>query len=192
MTKPNINNERFFLKLIEAGKLRVTKSGRAFNLVTGRELCKYKKHSFDYRKISWKDNITGSIKQIQLHRLIWAYFMGVPKNKDMVINHIDGNKQNCSLANLELVTNAINNRHARLNNLVYTPKGEDLFNAKFTDDDVISLRKQYALSKITAKQIRLSFHCSKPTVYNMLAGKSYSHIKTKYDNLCHNKLRELH
>jgi len=40
MAKPNLKNEKFFLRLIKDGKLKITKSGRAFNLVTGKELAK--------------------------------------------------------------------------------------------------------------------------------------------------------
>lgn len=47
-----------------------------------------------------------------IHRLmIWAFY-GVLTNRKMVCNHIDGNKLNNNLCNLELVTAGENVRHA--------------------------------------------------------------------------------
>lgn len=190
MAFSNLKNEKFFLSLIKQGKLKVTKDGRAFNLVTGRELSKARQCDC-YRKLSWQHPRTKKIKQIQLHRLIWAYFNGIPSDK-LVINHIDGNKQNCALENLELVSIAENNKHAFKNNLVYILKGEDKSNSIFSDDDVFYLRKLYATTNITIKDIASRFKCSKTSVYSMLKGKWYKHIKTKYDVLCLNKIKGAH
>jgi hypothetical protein len=108
--RANLSNERFFLRLIKAGRLRVTKSGRAFNEDTGKELAK---NSAGYRKLSWLDPDTGKIKQVQLHRIVWAAFKGVPDDPELEINHKDGIKQNCRLSNLELATSQQNNLHAK-------------------------------------------------------------------------------
>jgi hypothetical protein len=50
-------------------------------------------------------------KNYYVHRLVWEQFNG-PIPEGMVINHIDGNKKNNDLNNLELVTHAENIRHA--------------------------------------------------------------------------------
>ena len=47
-----------------------------------------------------------------LHRMLAIAFIPNPENKPE-INHIDGNKKNCSLDNLEWVTSRENNIHAR-------------------------------------------------------------------------------
>lgn len=185
----NVNNEKFFLSLIRKNKLKVTKDGRAYNLITGRELSKPRKCDC-YRKLSWQHPKTKKIIQIQLHRIVWAYFNGIP-DSSLVINHIDGNKQNCALSNLELVSVKENNYHARTNNLVYIPRGEERDNAKFSDDDVCYVRKLYAKNKfITVKDIAEKYNCSKCIVSAMLKGKYYSHIKTKYDRACIEKLQK--
>lgn len=177
MALANTNNEQFYLNLIQQGKLKVTKEGRAFNLITGREIGKIKQGCFGYRKLSWMDPTTRTIVHIQLHRLVWAYFNGIPQDNTLVINHIDGNKQNCNLSNLELVTPLANREHAYAHSLMHVQKGGDKVNAKFTDDDVIKLREEFALNNITVKQIMAMHNCSNVIVYNMLKGKSYSHIK---------------
>jgi hypothetical protein len=55
-----------------------------------------------------KNNIS---KRYMLHRLIAEAFIPNPQNKPQV-NHIDGNKQNNSISNLEWVTRLENVRHA--------------------------------------------------------------------------------
>lgn len=54
-----------------------------------------------------KNNIK---KQISIHRLVALTFIPNPENKKCV-NHIDGNKQNNILTNLEWVTNRENSAH---------------------------------------------------------------------------------
>jgi hypothetical protein len=186
MTIANINNEKFFLKLIREGKLKVTKDGRAFNLVTGRQIGN---QSYGYKKLSWQHPKTKKIIQIQLHRLVWAYFNGIP-DANLVLNHIDGNKQNCALSNLELVSVKENNKHAQKTGLVYIPKGEEKPNAIFSDEDVRELRKLFATNpNITCKQIALQYNCHVGSVSSMLKGVWYKHIVTKYDVRCKRKLK---
>lgn len=188
MTIANINNEKFFLRLIHQGKLKVTKDGRAYNLVTGRELSKARQ-CCGYRKLSWQHPRTKKIIQIQLHRIVWAYFNGIPDD-NLVLNHIDGNKQNCALSNLELVSVKENNRHAQRAGLVYIPKGEEKPNAIFSDADVRKLRKLFATDRsITCKQIALQYNCHVCSVSSMLKGQWYKHIVTKYDAQCKRKLK---
>jgi len=55
-------------------------------------------------------------KQYLLHRLIAKTFIPNPENKEQV-NHIDGNKQNCKLDNLEWMTCSQNSQHAHDNKL---------------------------------------------------------------------------
>lgn len=49
-------------------------------------------------------------KMLQVHRIIYAKFKG-PLERDLVINHIDGNGYNNNPSNLELVTQSKNNFH---------------------------------------------------------------------------------
>lgn len=53
------------------------------------------------------------------HRLVALSFLEKPDGKD-IVNHIDGNKSNCRLSNLEWVTAAENSRHAVDTGLIET------------------------------------------------------------------------
>lgn len=55
--------------------------------------------------------INGKAKRFRVHRLVAEAFIPNPDGKPYV-NHIDGNRQNNSIANLEWVTPAENTRHA--------------------------------------------------------------------------------
>lgn len=55
--------------------------------------------------------LTYKYKHLLIHRIIYRKFKGI-LDKDLVINHIDGNTQNNHITNLELVSQKINNLHS--------------------------------------------------------------------------------
>lgn len=64
----------------------------------------------DYRVDLWKD---GKPKCFKISRLVAFTFYGEDiNNKELTVNHIDGNWRNNKLENLELVSKAENIRHA--------------------------------------------------------------------------------
>nr|DAK26566.1 MAG TPA: homing endonuclease [Caudoviricetes sp.] len=71
----------------------------------------------------------GKIHQTTIHILVAKAFIPNPKNKPEV-NHIDGNKRNNTVENLEWVTRAENMHHARDTKLLMPPMGEKHFRSK--------------------------------------------------------------
>lgn len=87
-------------------RLQVTHTGK-HRFIRGKVL--KLNHSQEY--LSVELNADGKHKSYSVHRLIAAAFLPNPENKPTV-NHIDGNKLNNCVANLEWATWSENNLHA--------------------------------------------------------------------------------
>ena len=120
-----------------------------------------------YKKVSlWKNN---SRKYVYVHRLLAQLFIANPENKKE-INHIDGNKKNNSIENLEWCSVGENALHAY--KLGLKKSGELSPVSKLKNYEVDFMRAMYAdglkIQKIfNTYKHRVSF----TTVYNILKGK---------------------
>jgi hypothetical protein len=188
MAKANLENEAFFLDLIREGKLKITRDGRAFNLVTGREIAKEKPgvSANAYRKLSWQHPLSKRIVQVQLHRIVWARFRGIPDDPELIVNHRNGNTQNCGLSNLELTDDTGNNRHARDTGLVdiWLSQAENNSQSAFSNAQVRALRRKFAKRVIDVDYILGTYRVSRTTATWMLRGRTYSAIVTGYEKTC--------
>jgi len=121
----------------------------------------YKKRKTGYRfVILSKDNKS---KNFYVHKLVAQAFITNNKNKSQV-NHIDGNKLNNTVTNLEWCTPLENSRHAIAHNLV--PKGQDLSYSKLTLAQVNYIREQILNSYYRGMQKDLAnkFNVSTATI----------------------------
>lgn len=82
-------------------------------------------------------NKDGKRKSPRIHRLVAETFIPNPNNKPCV-NHIDGNKLNNKVKNLEWVTYSENNKHAHENGLLKSTSEWD----KLTEKDVHKICKR--------------------------------------------------
>lgn len=94
------------------GLYQVSDSGLVRNSRTGRVL-KFSTVN-GYHRVCLCQN--GKMTNLYVHRLVASAFIPNPENKSEV-NHIDGNKTNNSVANLEWATRIENQRHAWLTGL---------------------------------------------------------------------------
>lgn len=97
----------------------ISESGKVNN---GRKDLKTFQNQGGYECLKLTD-VGGNKKHFTLHRLVATHFIPNPENKPEV-NHLDGNKSNNSVDNLEWCTSSENKRHARDNGLkVYNKPG---------------------------------------------------------------------
>ena len=74
-----------------------------------------------------------------VHRIVAMVFIPNPDNKPQV-NHIDGNKQNNDISNLEWVTPEENMRHASRMGLLRPPQPQDTYRKrKFLDNGMVEV-----------------------------------------------------
>ena len=82
----------------------------------------------------------GKCKRFMIHRLVACTFIPT-SNKKLVVNHIDGNRKNNHVDNLEWCTQKQNIAHAI--SIGIGTIGERNGLSKFTNDEVRELRKMY-------------------------------------------------
>jgi hypothetical protein len=110
------------------------------------------------------------------HRVIWEYVNG-PIPEGMTINHIDGNKRNNKISNLECIPQAANNLHAYRTGLKvpYERGGSKNPAAKLTETEVIAIR-ELAAQGVSRKAIREKFGMSKYAIECVIKRKSWANI----------------
>jgi hypothetical protein len=104
-------------------KYRVSNKGRVKSFFFSEEgrILKQVEDNNGYLRISLT-NDNRERKTYKVHRLVGKAFIPNPYNKPE-INHIDCNKKNNKVENLEWVTSKENMRHAYNEGLLYTPQG---------------------------------------------------------------------
>jgi len=111
-----------------------------------KQVLKQQVNSNGYMGVNVKINGKGR-RFAFVHRLLMESamaYVGIG-NYFYEINHIDGNKKNNNLNNLEWVTREENLEHSRKNKLTYAVKGENHPNCKFKNTDIDDMRELRAL-----------------------------------------------
>jgi len=123
--------------------------------------------SLGYRRVSLRRD--GKYKDIMVHRLVANAFLGAKEN--MEVNHIDGDKSNNRLSNLEWTTHVANMEHAIINGLSNT-RGESSGNSKLKDIQVLEI----LASRDTIGEIAKKYGMSVNAIGNIRTGKTWRHI----------------
>lgn len=124
---------------------RICTSGRRLK---GKVL-KVSKNKGGYELIALRNG--GKVANCTVHRLVAQMFIDNPGNKPHV-NHIDGNKTNNKVDNLEWVTRSENQQHAYNTGLLINPmKGKKH-----------SIETRMKMSEINKRRLSQKHHLSKP------------------------------
>lgn len=93
-----------------------------------------------YIRLQAVNKINYEIKFLSVHRLVTELFIkNIPEN--MVVNHIDGNKHNNNIDNLEIVSHKENINHAYKLGLIKNKYGEQHHNSKLEEKDILEIYK---------------------------------------------------
>ena len=113
------------------------------------------------------------IKQFKVHRLVALTFLSNPELKPEV-NHIDGNKENNRIDNLEWNTFSENRKHAHKLGLC-NQKGERNNASKLTDIEILSIHGLY-LDGFDLQTLSQIFNVGKPAISLIVNGKRRNHF----------------
>lgn len=118
----------------------------------------------------------GVKKNIVIHRLVAQAFIPNPENKPQV-NHIDGNKQNNAVENLEWVTNSENMKHATINGLRHKPTGSKNHWAKLDENKVVEIREKYKKGGIRQQDLAKEYNICEELVQGITTYRFWKHVK---------------
>lgn len=111
----------------------------------------------------------------KVHRLVAETFIPNPNNYSDV-NHIDGDKLNNHVSNLEWCTRKYNINHSYKLGLSKT--GEYRYNAKLTNDDCSEIFEAHEAG-ISQRDIAKHYNVSQPTISGILSRKRYAYQDRK-------------
>lgn len=163
---------------------RVMENSRGYIYTIPGRIMKQRKNIWGY----WCVGLTKNSKQIvyRVHRLVAAAFLNMPLRTDRsaTVNHIDGDKTNNHLTNLEVVSQMQNNHHAIALGLV-NHNGESNGRAKLTAKEVIEIRNYIqnqfdGLPKLphgTIRKLAHQYHVADTTIKSIIDGKSWKNLK---------------
>lgn len=109
-----------------------------------------------------------------VHKLVLEAFVG--RSANLQCNHIDCDKTNNHLGNLEWVTASENIQHALANGLLAPLKGEQVSLAKLTESDVVAIRHEYEAGGITQARLADRYGVTGAAIFYVVRRKTWKHV----------------
>jgi hypothetical protein len=167
------------LTLIDWDRYSVSEDGDVIPLCGPKKGSPFKRmaHSGGYHQVQLKFK-DGKLQKCYLHRVVAYHFLDNPDNLPEV-NHIDGDKTNNHVSNLEWCTRKGNAQHALKNGLLsektFLPNGELNKKSKVKDSEVYAIRGMHRMG-LTQKALAEHFCLDPSTVSNIVTGRTWAHL----------------
>lgn len=148
----------------------INDNGEIFSDISGKMKTRNKGNT-EYQIINFMTQ-EGKKKTYRVHRLVMMAFKPVKDMDKLEVNHIDGDKKNNALSNLEWCSSSENQKHAFQTGLQQPRKGEKSNFSKLTQADIekiFELRKLGWLQKDIADQIG----CTRSNISYILNHKTW-------------------
>ncbi len=155
----------------------ICEDGSVYNSITKR-YCTQKTNEFGYKTVTVRESLDSKWMWVRVHRLVAETYLPNPDSKREV-NHIDCDKSNNNLSNLEWVTSKENKEHARSNGL-YKMCGEDSYNATLTNQQVHNICQDIQ-DGLTNKSISEKYGIHKDRVSDIRIGRRWKEIGQHYN-----------
>lgn len=113
------------------------------------------------------------IKNYKIHRLLMLTFKSDNYFDEAIINHIDGNKLNNNLDNLEWCTYQENSKHSYKIGLQTPTKGESHGMSKLNEKQVRIIRLCYINKYFNQYELGKIFNINQPNISNIINNKTW-------------------
>lgn len=154
---------------------KITENGEVFH--NGKELSSWKTNS-GYLSVSLCKN--GKKKNFYIHRLVASVYLNNKMPIKETVNHIDGNKENNRVSNLEIISQSENNKHAYRIGLKEKRnlKGENNGNSKLTEKDILFIRNHYKPRDRdwSGRKLAEMFNVTPATISDIIKGKLWKEL----------------
>lgn len=122
---------------------------------------------------------------VYIHRLIAEHFLNNPSEEQLLwasntvygkvqVNHIDGNKLNNHIDNLEWSTGKENIKHSYDTELNLPKRAE--VNGKLTEEQVIEIRRLYKETNCTQKELGIKYNTNPRNIGYIINRDTWTHI----------------
>ena len=166
------------IKLIEDSKnYYITVDGKVLNS-KNKEMKSDVSSRYKRVQIYFED---GTTRKELVHRLVAKAFIPNPENKPFV-NHIDGNKHNNTVENLEWVTPKENGQHASKSGLLESYSGENHYCSEYTTEQVERICQMLS-EGYRNKDISEIVQVPVGLVSSVRTKASWKHVSDKYPNI---------
>jgi len=122
-------------------------------------------------------NNTKKTKTISTHRLVALTYLNNPNNY-LEINHIDGNKTNNNVTNLEWCSKEQNVKHAYDTGLKKRENyvGEACVFSKLTEQQVLSIREEYKTGTTSYPKLSKKYNTVIGNIESIINRKTWKHV----------------
>lgn len=170
--------EEYWKVIEECPNYLISNMGNVKNIKKLKTLKTYNRDG--YERVDLYSNKDKKYLKRSVHRLVAEAFIPNPLLKPQV-NHIDGDKTNNTIDNLEWCTAKENTAHSIKTGLtdfskINYRKGEGASSSKMTNEDVKELREMYDTGEFSLKELSIYFDISITTVWNIAKRKTWTHI----------------
>lgn len=120
-------------------------------------------------------------KTFQVHRLILMTFSPVKDMENLEVNHINGDKSDNSLKNLEWCSGSYNIRHSLQTGLKIPAKGEQISGSILTESQVLEICRRLQTGVESLAQIGKDYGVSKYCIFDIKRKRSWAWLTKSFD-----------
>lgn len=126
-----------------------------------------------YRRVELRLAPGSPARDARVHQLVFEAFVGpVPPGHE--INHINGDKSDCRVSNLEAVTHRGNMEHAGATGLA--ARGRCVASARLSEDAVRQIRTGHAAGAATCLELAERFGVTESTIGSVVRRETWRHV----------------